>query len=116
MLVATGGHCLCVVLRYVAISSNTDFMMHGAVVIICVFFLSVVVLGFEKETYVVFEGQLTEVCIAVLNRSLTNNEHREFTVSTSELTATSKNNTCASTILEDNLHTVYKCAYIDDLD
>lgn len=79
-------------------------------------FLSVVVLGFEKETYVVFEGQLTEVCVAVLNRSLTNDEHREFTVSTSEQTATSKNSTCASTILEDNLHTVYKCAYIDDLD
>ena len=53
--------------------------------------LSVVVLGFEKEAYVVFEGQSIEVCVAILNRTLTNDEHRVFTVSTSQLTATSKN-------------------------
>ena len=68
-------------------------MMHGEVVIFFVSFLyfsSVVVLGFEREAYVVFEGQPIEVCVAILNRTLTNDEDREFTVSTSQLTATSK--------------------------
>ena len=58
--------------------------------IFCVFLIIVVVLGFEREAYVVFEGQPIEVCVAILNRTLTNDEDREFSVSTSQLTATSK--------------------------
>ena len=46
---------------------------------------SVVVIGFEQMAYVVFEGQNTEVCVSILDRELTNDEEREFTVFTSEL-------------------------------
>lgn len=49
-------------------------------------FFPVVVIGFEKDTYAVFEGQPTEVCVAVLNRTLTNDVRRDFTVSTLQLT------------------------------
>ena len=44
-----------------------------------------VVIGFEQMAYVVFEGQNTEVCVSILDRELTNDEEREFTVFTSEL-------------------------------
>ena len=47
---------------------------------------SVVVIGFERNAYVVFEGQEIEVCVTVLDRELTNDEDRLFTVVTSQLT------------------------------
>ena len=46
----------------------------------------VVVIGFEKSAYVVFEGERTEVCVAVLDRQLTNDEVRQFSVATTQLT------------------------------
>jgi hypothetical protein len=45
----------------------------------------VVVIGFERNAYVVFEGQAIEVCVAVLARNLSNDEDRQFTVATSQL-------------------------------
>ena len=47
---------------------------------------TVVVIGFEENAYVVFEGQVMDVCIAVLDRELSNDEDRIFTVATSQLT------------------------------
>ena len=52
---------------------------------------SVVVIGFERNAYVVFEGQEIEVCVTVLDRELTNDEDRLFTVATSQLTDNSAN-------------------------
>ena len=46
---------------------------------------SVVTVGFEKSTYIVFEGQQTQVCVAVLNRTLSNDVEREFNVNTEQL-------------------------------
>ena len=50
-----------------------------------VLFVTVVVIGFERNAYVVFEGQGIEVCVAVLARNLSNDEDRQFTVATSQL-------------------------------
>ena len=47
---------------------------------------TVVVIGFEKSAYVVFEGERTEVCVAILDRQLTNDEVRQFSVATTQLT------------------------------
>ena len=53
-------------------------------------------IGFERNFYVVYEGLEIEVCVAVLDRELSNNEARQFTVATSQLTteyaATGKTN------------------------
>ena len=49
------------------------------------FFLSVVVIGFERSFYIVYEGLETEVCVAVLDRELTNDEERVFTVATGQI-------------------------------
>ena len=55
---------------------------------------SVVVIGFERSFYVVYEGLEIEVCVAVQDRELSNDEDRQFIVATSQLTtkyvATSK--------------------------
>ena len=45
-------------------------------------------IGFEKSFYIVYEGLETEVCVAVLDRELTNDEERVFTVVTSQLNDT----------------------------
>ena len=50
--------------------------------------MSVVVIGFERSFYIVYEGLETEVCVAVLDRELTNDEERVFTVATLQLTDT----------------------------
>ena len=44
-----------------------------------------VVIGFEQDVYVVFEGQQTQVCVAVLNRALSTDDQRLFMVATEEL-------------------------------
>ena len=43
-------------------------------------------IGFERNFYVVYEGLEIEVCVAVLDRELSNDEDRGFTVATSQLT------------------------------
>ena len=49
--------------------------------------LAVVVMGFQRNFYVVYEGLDIEICVAVLDRELSNDEDREFTVATSQLTS-----------------------------
>lgn len=43
------------------------------------------VLGFERSSYAVFEGEEIEVCIKIVDRELTNDEARDFIVATNEL-------------------------------
>jgi hypothetical protein len=45
----------------------------------------VVVIGFERSAYVVFEGQKTEVCVSILDRELSTDDHRNFTIMTNQL-------------------------------
>ena len=47
---------------------------------------TVVVIGFERSAYIVYEGLSIEVCIAVLERKLLNNAIRPFSVATEHLT------------------------------
>ena len=42
-------------------------------------------IGFEKNSYVIFEGQQTEICVSVLDRELTNAVQREFTIITQQV-------------------------------
>ena len=46
---------------------------------------TVVVIGFERSAYVVFEGQKTEICVSILDRELSTNDHRNFTIMTTQL-------------------------------
>ena len=46
---------------------------------------TVVVIGFERSAYVVFEGQKTEVCVSILDRELSTDDHRNFTIMTNQL-------------------------------
>ena len=64
---------------------------------------TVVVIGFERSFYVVYEGQDIEICVAVLDRELSNDIDRGFTVATSQLTteyaATGKKNYILNTCI-----------------
>lgn len=47
--------------------------------------ITVAVIGFERSAYIVYEGHSTEVCVALLDRKLSNNEIRQFSVATEQL-------------------------------
>ena len=57
-------------------SSNSDYYAN---------IFAVVTIGFEESVYIVVEGQEVQLCVGVLNKTLSNNETREFMIQTVQL-------------------------------
>ena len=57
-------------------SSNSDYYANT---------FAVVTIGFEESVYIVVEGQEVQLCVGVLNKTLSNNETREFMIQTVQL-------------------------------